>query len=165
MTAALEQVTNYLDCRGWKYQVEQEQSYIITGVVAEHVEQLLLVIHVKDDGELLSLIAPQLLVIKDHVHKGVLLQTLLAIAWDVKLLRWEYDPTDGEVRASINLILEDNPLTERQFNRSLEALIQCVDAVAMPRLQMVLATGTDPGLQDMEALMSQLQFPDAEHQG
>jgi len=156
MTAVLNQVTKYLDHRGWKYRIEPERSCIITGVVAEHVERFLIAIHVKDEGKVLSLVAPQLLAVKDHVHKEALLQTMLGIAWEVELLRWEYDPMDGEVRASINLILEDNPLTEQQFNRALEALIQLVDQVAMPRLQLVLATGTDPGIQGMEASANQL---------
>jgi len=61
------------------------------------------------------------------------------------MLRLEYDPTDGEIRASIELPLEDAPLTDRQFNRCLEGLVHLVDQEAMPRLKAVLATGEDPG--------------------
>ena len=72
------------------------------------------------------------------------------------MLRYEYDPTDGEIRASIELPLEDAILTERQFNRCLSALIQLVDDKSMSRLQSVLARGEDTGQQTLaERLLDQ----------
>jgi len=76
---------------------------------------------------------------------------MLAISWEVKMLRFEYDPTDGEVRASIELPIEDSLLTEGLFNRCLSGLIQLVDSLAMPRLNAVLATGVDPGRKNVAA--------------
>ncbi len=73
----------------------------------------------------------------------------------MKLLRFEYDPTDGEVRAAIELPLEDAPLTERLFDRCLSGLIQLVDQQAMPRIKTVLATGEDPGHKDLTALLAE----------
>ncbi len=158
MPATLTQIAQYLDHRGWKYHRDDANDRIVTGVQADHVDQFVIVIQLQESGEYLSLAAPQLLMVKDHVYKGVLFQTLLAIAWDVKLLRWEYDPSDGEIRASIGFALEDADLTERQFNRVLTALIQLVDTTAMPRIQQVLATGTDPGARGIEEqLASALQ--------
>ncbi len=61
------------------------------------------------------------------------------------MLQWEYDPSDGEIRAIIEFPLEDSILTEKQFNRCLSGLIQIVDSVAIPRLLEVMVTGQDPG--------------------
>jgi hypothetical protein len=74
---------------------------------------------------------------------------MLSISWETKMLQWEYDPSDGEIRAIIEFPLEDSILTEKQFNRCLHGLIQLVDNVAIPRLAEVMKTGHDPGNVDL----------------
>lgn len=163
MATTLAQIAQYLDNRGWDYELQKANSQIITGYKAQNVERFFIVIQLQEEGEYLSVFVPELLQVKDHVYKGVVFQTMLAIAWSVKFLRWEYDPRDGEIRASIGFALEDAALSDRQFNRVLDALIHLVDEVAMPRLQAVLATGNDPGVsemaQDIAAALAQL-LPD-----
>jgi hypothetical protein len=162
MSATLTQITQFLDHREWKYDLQPENERIITGVMAENVDPFLIIISLKENGEYLEIATPQLLQIRDHIYKGVLFQTLLAISWSCKLLRWEYDPMDGEVRASIVFPLEDATLTEQQFNRCLSALIHIVDQTAMPRIKAVLETGMDPGEKELgERLLLTLQeaFP------
>jgi hypothetical protein len=145
MATDLMSIAQFLDNRGWKYRIDSSQSRIVTGVQVENVENFVIVISVLEDGEFVKMYTPQLLQIKDHRFKGVVFQTLLNIAWQVKMLRYQYDVTDGEVRAAIELPLEDAPLTERQFNRCLSGLIDLVDRVSMPRIQAVLSNGEDPG--------------------
>ncbi|MFB2891598.1 hypothetical protein ACE1CI_01510 [Aerosakkonemataceae cyanobacterium BLCC-F50] len=144
MATTLDQIARYLDNRDWKYDFLPENSRIVTGVKTDNVDPFLIFITLKENGEYLELAAPQILHVQDHIYKGVLFQTLLAISSSTKMLRWEYDPMDGEVRASIGFPLEDALLTEQQFNRCLNALIQIVDSVAMPRIKAVLETGIDP---------------------
>jgi hypothetical protein len=148
MATNLQQIASFLDNRDWRYHLEPQKNRIITAVNSETVDKFVIVIKIEEDGKYLSLFIPELLSIKDHVYKGVAFQTMLAIAWEVKLLRWEYDSSDGEVRTSVNLPLEDAPLTEKQFNRLLSGLIRLTER-GMERLQQVLATGNDPELQSM----------------
>lgn len=159
MGATLDQIARYLDNAGWKYRVEEDESRILTGVYAENVENFLIVVQLDEDGEFFELFAPRLLSgINDHPHKAAILQTMLSISWETKMLQWEYDPSDGEIRAIIEFPLEDSILTEKQFNRCLHGLIQIVDELAMPRLQAVLETGEDPGDLDMgERLLLKIQ--------
>ena len=145
MSTTIQQIARYLDNRHWNYELFDSDSRIITGVKAENVDQFLILIHLTEEGEYLELTAPDLLQAKHHIHKEKLFQTMLTISWQSKMLRWEYNPIDGEVGASIAFPLEDAALTERQFDRSLSTLIKVVDEVAMPRLQAVLSTGSDPG--------------------
>lgn len=145
MATTLQAIAQFLNRRNWRYEVNEAESCIITGVQAEHVDRFLIVLRLSEGGEFLQFQAPRILQVPDHLYKGVLLQTMAHIEYQVKMLRLEYDPTDGEVQASIELALEDAPLTERQFNRCLDALVQLVDQEAMPRLQAVLTTGEDPG--------------------
>jgi hypothetical protein len=150
MGATLQQIATYLNDAGWNYRIDEEESRILTGVYADHVEDFLIVVQLDEDGEFFKLFAPRVLAgVKDHPHKEAILQTMLSISWETKMLQWEYDPTDGEIRAIIEFPLEDSTLTERQFNRCLQGLVQLVDEMAMPRLKVVMETGKDPG--DLEA--------------
>lgn len=149
MSTSLHQIATYLDARGWAYSLREEESCIYTGVRADHVENLLIVIQLDEEGEFFKLYAPQVLAgVKDHPHKAAILQTMLSISWETKMLQWEYDPADGEIRAIIEFPLEDSILTEKQFNRCLHGLIQIVDEMALPRLHAVMKTGQDPGDQE-----------------
>jgi hypothetical protein len=145
MGTTLSTISRYLDQRKWRYQISREHQCIITGVKAKHIERFSIVIRVSENGGYVQFQAPTLLTLRDHVYKGVVFQTLCHIAYQYKLLRLEYDPADGEIRASIEVPLEDAVLTKRQFDRCLDGLVQLVDDVALPRIQAVLATGQDPG--------------------
>jgi hypothetical protein len=151
MATTLPFIAHCLEQRGWKYNFDAENSRVITGVKAENVDNFAISIQLSENGEFVQFVAPQLLAVKDCLYKGLLFQTMLAISWEVKMLRFEYDPTDGEVRASIELPIEDAHLTECLFNRCLSGLIQLVDSIAMPRLNAVLATGVDPGRKNVAA--------------
>jgi hypothetical protein len=146
MAANLQQIGKYLDNLGWEYRIDDEEERIITGVEADNIEDFLIVVQLDEEGRFFRLFAPQVLSgIQEHPHKPAILQTMLSISWETKMLQWEYDPSDGEIRAIIEFPLEDSILTEKQFNRCLTGLIQLVDSVAMPRLQAVMDTGSDPG--------------------
>jgi hypothetical protein len=159
MGATLRQIATYLDNAGWNYKLQEEESRILTGVQADYVENFLIVVQLDEDGEFFELFAPRVLSgVKDHPHKAAILQTMLSISWETKMLQWEYDPSDGEIRAIIEFPLEDSILTERQFNRCLHGLIQIVDEMAMPRLRAVMETGEDPGdINEGERLLLKLQ--------
>lgn len=146
MAATLAQIVSYLDGLGWKYDVRTEEGRVVTGVQATHLDNLLIVIDLEEAGEFFKIYAPQVISgLKNHPHLGAALQTLLTISWETKMVQWEYDPSDGEVRAMIEFPLEDSLLTQRQFLRCLDALVRIVDEKAFPRLQKTLLTGEDPG--------------------
>ncbi|MEN9217276.1 MAG: hypothetical protein Q6K90_08125 [Gloeomargarita sp. HHBFW_bins_162] len=146
MAATLAQIVSYLDHLGWTYDVQTDNNRIVTGVKATNLDHLLIVIALEEDGEFFKIYAPRIIQgVKDHPYQGAAMQTLLTISWETKMLQWEYDPSDGEVRAIIEFPLEDSLLTQRQFVRCLEALVKIVDEKAFPRLQKTLETGEDPG--------------------
>jgi hypothetical protein len=95
MAIKIDRIAHYLDRRHWKYLMQRESACILTGVRANHVEQFQILMALDENGAHLVLTAPGLLYVKDHVYKGVLFQTLLAISWEVKLLRWADGVTTG----------------------------------------------------------------------
>lgn len=150
MAATLEQVALYLDDLGWNYRIDEAEWRIVTNVYAENVQNFLIVVQLDEEGEFFKVFAPRVLSgVKDHPYREAILQTMLSISWETKMLQWEYDPTDGEIRAIVEFPLEDAEMTQRQFNRCLQGLVQIVDEMAMPRLETVMETGKDPG--DLEA--------------
>ncbi|MEL6162701.1 MAG: hypothetical protein AAFR37_02685 [Cyanobacteria bacterium J06628_3] len=146
MAVSVQEIAEYLDQLGWDYRIDEEEERIVTGVEGDNVEDFLIVVQLDEDGKFFRVFAPQVLSgVKDHPHKAAILQTMLVISWETKMLQWEYDPSDGEIRAIIEFPIEDSTLTEKQFNRCLSGLVQLVDTVAIPRLQEVMETGHDPG--------------------
>ena len=159
MATTVDTIASFLDNRGWFYEINYEASCITTRVQAEHIEDFVIAIRLHEEGRFFEIFAPHVLKnVKKHQYKEAILQTMLCISWETKMLQWEYDPFDGEIRAVIEFPLEDAEMTENQFNRCLEGLVQIVDSMAMPRLQTVMATGRDPGDEDAgERLLLTLQ--------
>lgn len=51
-----------------------------------------------------------------------LFQVLLHISWMTKMLQFEYDPDDGEIRMMIEFPIEDSVLTRRQLARCISCI-------------------------------------------
>lgn len=145
MAVTLQEIAAYLERGGLRYRLDENEQRILMGIDADYIEDFLLVVQLEEDGEFFKLFAPRVIAgVDEHPHKEMILQTMLSISWETKMLQWEYDPSDGEIRAIIEFPLEDSTLTERQFNRCLYGLVQIVDEIAMPRLHTVMETGHDP---------------------
>lgn len=156
MSIELTIIAQYLNQLEIKHEVKSSKTRILTGFKTDNVGNLPIIIQLSEEGEFLHLYTPQLLNVKDSVFKGVAFQTMLALSYEMKMLRFEYDPNDGEVRASIELPIEDSTLTLKQFQRCLMGLVHLVDDIAMPRLKAVLATGEDPGAKGQVEEVAQL---------
>lgn len=159
MAVTIEEIATFLDKRGWFYELDPDANRIVTRVQAEHIDSLVVAIALHEEGRFFEIFAPNVIGnIQNHHYKEKILQTMLYISWETKMLQWEYDPFSGEIRAVIEFPLEDAPMTENQFNRCLEGLIHMVDAIAVPRLRTVMATGNDPGDEEAgERLLLALQ--------
>jgi hypothetical protein len=85
-----------------------------------------------EDGEFLYVMSLPLYCLKDCPHKAEALEAMLTIAYVTKSVSYEYDPTDGEVRATIEMPLQDGRVTPDQFAAMcnlLAATIDCYDTV------------------------------------
>ncbi len=133
MGSTLEQISGYLDSEGLKHRIDQERDVIITGFGTEQYvdkdgeNHLGMVISLEEEGEFLKIFTPQCYSALDETNRPALLQTLLMVSWKTKMIQFEYDDSDGEVRAIIEFPLEDAELTRRQLLRSVQALVQIVD--------------------------------------
>lgn len=138
MATTLTQIAQYLDHHNLNYKLDAAYNQIITGVTGDNLERFVVVIQLDEDGEFFKLFAPDILPgVQHHTYKEVILQTLLGISWETKMLQWEYDASDGEIRAIIEFPLEDSTLTERQFYRCLTALVEIIDTT-IPKVKEIM---------------------------
>ena len=148
MAIKFKQIINYLDKQKLNYATQANQPIAYLSFKAENVEQIDTVIALEDDGTYLSM-STDVMTIGDSPLKCLIHQTLLDISYKSRLVRWGYDPISGKICASVELALPNANLSEQQFYCYLETLVYIVDAVAIPRLQLVLDKGIDPGMEEI----------------
>jgi hypothetical protein len=147
------EIKGYLDTIGVKYKVSDDGDFIRTGFKTKNYRDkdgddgLAMVIRLREDGEYFEVFAPGAYQYKDGPHKLAVMQALMMTQWKTKLIQFEYDQNDGEIRPIIEFPLEDAPLGQRQFTRALSGLVQLVDDYH-PVIQKAMETG-------------QIEFPDA----
>ena len=132
MASSLDQIEGYIANQELRYRRNDEDEYIQLGFSTENYKDqdgdhnLQLVIRLLEEGRFLKVFAPSCYQYSGE-NKGVLFQVLLMVSWKTKMLQFEYDQSDGEVRAMIEYPIEDSSLSERQLMRTVISLVQQVD--------------------------------------
>lgn len=132
MALNLEQVEALLVEADLKYRLE-DAGHLLTGFATSSYENgqgfrgVAIAISVDEEGEFLEFSAPRLYDASRCRDPGKLFQALLDITMRTRLVRFEHDPSDGEIRASVTFPVEDGTLTLRQFRRMLEAIPKAAD--------------------------------------
>jgi hypothetical protein len=88
---------------------------------------ILIVIQLEKEGCYLRIFVPHAFTYADGPYKAVVLQAALFVNYQSKMLQFEYDPGDGEIRAMVEFPLEDAPLTEEQFFQAFKGLCVIVE--------------------------------------
>lgn len=132
MPIRLDTIEAFLSEAGLRYRVE-DASHLLTAFATSSYENahgrrgVAIVIGVAEEGGFLEFTAPRLYDARRSRDPGRLYQALLDITLRTKLVRFEHDPADGEVRSSVTFPVEDGVVTQRQFQRMLEAIPKAVD--------------------------------------
>lgn len=133
MGTTLDRIAQFLTESDIRFTANQEQSYIQTGFATkvyrtpEGHDVIGLIISLIENGEMLRVVAPRLYVYQDGPNKTAVFQACLMICYQTKMVQFEYDATDGEIRATVDLPLEDAELTKRQLMRCIGAVCSIVD--------------------------------------
>ena len=116
----------------FKYRKIDEKNVIVVGFGTENYKDgdgdksIQVVIRLDNDGEFINFFAPNAFNIKDK-NKRAFLEACAIVQNLTKMVQFEFDHNDGEVRPIIELPLEDNTFTARQLRVSLVGLIKIVD--------------------------------------
>jgi hypothetical protein len=169
MAITYEEIKGYLDSEGIKYLWVEEGAYLATGFNTsiyrrdDGTPNLAMAIKLEEDGEYFKLVAPKVYVFKDGPTKLAFWQTLLMICWKTKLLEFEYDDNDGEVRCIVEFPIEDGTLTKRQLMRCLRGMVSLIEeyhpVISKARAEGVIQfnDGTpDPAASALQAMIEQL---------
>jgi hypothetical protein len=122
----------FLTEEGLKYSVHGD--YIRTSFATDVYRDqdgdgsVFIIARMDEEGEYFKLLAPNLYNYPpDGPSRAEVFRVLLGVCWRSKLIKYEYDERDGEIRAIIEFPLEDSAITKRQFLRCLNGLVQIVD--------------------------------------
>jgi hypothetical protein len=150
MPVTIEQIREFLDDYDLQYQVDEEREAILIGFELDPAwtsyrdqsgePTMRLVIRAMEEGEFLSIFVPQAWGVADCQHKAAVFEAIASIQAQYKMLRFDYDPTDGEIRPNMEIPLEDGGITCRQFHRVMHGLylgVQRFDGV----IRHAMATG------------------------
>jgi len=81
-----------------------------------------LVVTLSERAEFLQIIAPEIFNLQKVNHPHSLFSALLQLSFKTKIIRFGLDGKDGEIRASVDIALEESKLKKNQFLRSLFAI-------------------------------------------
>lgn len=136
MPTSIEQVQGFLDEYDLNYRVDPQHDAVLIGFGinpgtttfrdGDGDPAIQFVIRVLERGEFLAIFTPEAWNVEDCLHKAAVFEALASIQTQYKMLRFDYDPTDGEIRPNIELPLEDAELTSRQFHRLLHGMLHGV---------------------------------------
>jgi len=129
MPVSLEQVQGFLDEFDLKYHVDEEREAILIGFGVDTEKTsyrnldgepgIQFVIQAPEDGKFLMIFAPQAWNVAECPHKAAVFEAIVTIQGQYKLMRFDYDPSDGEIRPNVELPAEDAEVTSNQFHRLL----------------------------------------------
>lgn len=132
MSTTIEQLTEFLDEQEISYGKHQTDPVILLGFEIgpgvtsyrdrEGKPYFAFLIRLHEDGEFLSVSLPWTWKLADCPHKAAVFEALLDFQARTKLVRFDYDPDDGEVRANAEIGIEDSLFTSMQFNRLVRAV-------------------------------------------
>ena len=106
---------------------------------ADGRHQLFLLIQLTEEGRYFLLSAPSAyLISEDRAALFALACTI--VQWKTKLIQFEYDAEDGEVRPVVEFPLEDSRLTGDQLLRCIHGMVDIVDEFD-PALRRVISDG------------------------
>ncbi len=80
----------------------------------------------------------------DNPHLEAVLRVLGELDYQLRLTKFGWDPSDGEIAAYADVWLEDGTITQKQFSGILGCFLPGID-FNYPRITKTIETGTDPG--------------------
>jgi hypothetical protein len=94
-----------------------------------NAKRLVVVVLLEEDGEYIKVFSPHAFEAKGR-HAGDVLRACMEIQWETKLIQFEYDESDGEIRPIIEWPIEDGTVTAKQLARAVAGLVTIVDRYA-----------------------------------
>ena len=132
----LEKLARYLERNDWSYSLVQESQLIRTSFRGKNAVFEVLIVFDDRRGRV-RFVLPNLFVLPPNRVNAEILTELLALNMRFILVKFGYDPEDGEVRVEVDVPIEGGDLTFESFQRSLFSLLSVADEVH-PKLSQLI---------------------------
>lgn len=136
MATTIDELKGFLDEYELKYRVDEERNAILVGFGCnaddspyrdeEGDAYVRLVIQLSEDGGFVAVFSPNAWNIDDCPNKAAVFEALVSIQAQYKMLRFDYDPTDGEIRPNMELPVEDSSVSSRQLHRMIHGMLGAI---------------------------------------
>lgn len=148
MATTLTDVSRMLDAESVRYHEHDATTLTLVYNTDRYVnpegeKALLLAIELDEGGAYFKLYAP--LAYRPDANLDAFLRACMVVQWETKLIQFEYDRHDGEVRPVIEFALEDAPLTARQLFRCVNGMLTLLE-----RYHPTLQRAADEGVVEVE---------------
>ena len=171
MAITLTELESLLDEIGYRYEQNDKDDLIILFNAENYVnfrgdKTFVIVIQLSEEGEYIKFFHPMAYQLTNPKTKGAALEVFASLAWRVKMVDFEFDPSDGEVRPTLDYPIEDADITPRQLQRSVTIIPRILDQFHSI-LEEVIETGEfKPEMLDVEVyneLTDDISNNDDEH--
>jgi hypothetical protein len=166
MSVTIDQITEFLDEQELSYGKHETAAVVMLGFSLEPKTtryrdrdgdaHLGFLIRLLEDGHFVAVSIPWTWNLADCPHKAAVFEAALDFQARSKLIRFDYDPDDGELRANAEIAVEDSSFTSFQLHR----LIQAVGNAVL-ELDPVVRHAMQTGAVDMNRLADSAS-PDGE---
>jgi len=132
MSVTIDQIAEFLDEQELSYGRHETAAAILLGFSLDPATtryrdhegdaRFGLLIRILEDGEFLSVSIPWTWKLADCPHKAAVFEALVDFQGRSKLVRFDYDSDDGELRANAEIAVEDSLFTSMQLRRLIQAV-------------------------------------------
>ncbi len=169
MPITLDELSAHLDALDIKSARPADREHtIITGFATETYRDpeghagVRIVIQVEQEGRFLKVFTPMAYKVPAGPHREAVFLTLMHMSWRTKMVQFEYDTSDGEVRAMIEFPIEDGTVTQQQLQRVIVGLVKLLDDYH-PTIQGAIESGKvefpeRPSTARMQAMLELLRI-------
>jgi len=136
MATTLDHVRACLDEVSLRYHHDEENDALIIGFLLDGEKtgfrdthgkaRVQVVVRVTEDGEFITAFTPHAWNLAGCPHLGAVFEALVTIQSQYKMVRFEHDPADGELRPNVEMPLEDAELGARQLHRVISGIVDSV---------------------------------------
>ena len=139
MATSIDDIKDFLDMKEVKYLYDADKEVFVMSFAPN-----VLLVRLEENGEFLQFRTLNFYQYKTGKYREQILQMLASMNYQRKLVKFGYDPDDGEINGCIDIPIEDATFTSTQFFRCMAALLEALEE-SRNRLMALLETGEDPG--------------------
>jgi hypothetical protein len=143
----LDTLARYLDRDEWRYDLDPEGSCIRTGFRGDHATYRAMVLY-DSDKQRVRFIVPNYLNLTKVQDKPRILERLMELNMQYILIKFGFDPADGEVRAEIDVPVNDSNISYEGFRRCLYCLLTAVDEEYPEMMRLMWGSNPPKGRKD-----------------